>query len=227
MTAQTAALAPAPACTRAQRVTRSLLGYGVLAGIVFEGSILVQGLTRRGFRLAHDDASLLSNGPLGWIQIATFLVAGAMTIACAAGMRRALAGRPGGTWGPRLIAVYGAALMAAGLLRADPADGFGPGAAAGQAAHISWHAAGHLVSASAGFTALIVACFVVARYLSREGHRGLAVYSRVSGLAFLAAFAGVTTGSSSSAVVVPFYAGVLIAWTWLAVTSVHLYRHVR
>ncbi len=146
-----------------------------------------------------------------------------MTIACAAGMRRALGGR----WGPGLVAVYGAALMAAGLLRADPADGFGPGAPAGKAAHISWHAAGHLASAGVGFIALIVACFVVARYLGRGGHRGLAVYSRVSGLAFLAAFAGVTTGSSSSAVVLPFYAGVLIAWTWLAVTSVHLYRHVR
>jgi len=251
MTTQTA-LAPAPACaqsfTRAQRVTRSLLGYGVLAGVVFEASLLIQGLTRRGFRLAHHDASLLSNGPLGWIQITTFAVAGAMTIACAVGMRRALAS-PGlagsglagsglagsglagsgfaGRWGPRLIAVYGAALVAAGLLRADPADGFGPGAPAGKAAHISWHAAGHLISASVGFTALIVACFVVARYFGREGHRGLAVYSRVSGLAFLAAFAGVTTGSSSSAVVLPFYAGVLIAWTWLAVTSVHLYRHVR
>jgi Protein of unknown function (DUF998) len=226
MTTQTA-LAPAPACTPAQRVTRSLLGYGVLAGTVFEASVLIQGLTRRGFRLAHHDASLLSNGPLGWIQIATFLVAGAMTIACATGMRRALAGRPGGVWGPRLVAVYGAALMAAGLLRADPADGFGPGAPGGKAAHISWHAAGHLVSASVGFTALIVACFVVARYFGREGHRGLAVYSRASGLAFLAAFAGVTTGSSSSAVVLPFYAGVLIAWTWLAVVSVHLYRHAR
>jgi uncharacterized protein DUF998 len=232
MTTQTA-LAPAPACTPAQRVTRSLLGYGVLAGVVFEASVLIQGLTRRGFRLAHHDTSLLSNGPLGWIQITTFLVAGAMTITCAMGMRRALAGAGpastalAGPWGPRLIAVYGAALMAAGLLRADPADGFGPGAPAGKAAHISWHAAGHLVSAGVGFIALIVACFVVARYVGREGHRGLAVYSRVSGLAFLAAFAGVTTGSSSGAVVLPFYAGVLVAWTWLAVTSVHLYRHVR
>ncbi len=31
-----------------------------------------------------------------------------------------------GTWGPLLIGVYGAALMAAGLLRADPADGCRP-----------------------------------------------------------------------------------------------------
>ena len=72
-------------CTPAQRVTKSLLGYGVLAGTVFEASVIVDGLTRHGFRIAHDDASLLSNGPLGWIQIATFLLAGAMAIAAAAG----------------------------------------------------------------------------------------------------------------------------------------------
>ena len=226
-TVHTPGLTPGQACTPAQRVTRSLLGYGVLAGAVFEASILIQGLTRHGFRLAHDDASLLSNGPLGWIQIATFVVAGAMTIASAAGMRRALAGprdRAGRTWGPRLIAVYGAALMAAGLLRADPADGFGPGAPAGKAAHVSWHAAGHLTSAGAGFTALIVACFVVARYLSRGRHRGLAVYSRITGVAFGAAFAGVTSGSSSVAIVLPFYAAVIAVFSWLAVVCIHLYR---
>jgi hypothetical protein len=221
----TAAITPATAtCTPAQRITKSLLGYGVLAGTVFEASILIQGLTRRGFSIAHDDASLLANGPLGWIQVTTFLLSGAMTIAFAVGARRALAGCVGGTWGPRLIGLYGAGLMAAGLLRADPADGFGPGAPAGKVTHISWHGDGHLISASMGFIALIAACIVIGRYFSREGRRGMAIYSRITGVAFLAGFAAVTTGSSSSAIVLSFYAAVLAAFTWIAVVSVHLYR---
>jgi hypothetical protein len=93
MTTQTAtAPVTARTCTPEGRVTRSLLGYGPLAGAVFVGSIFLQGLTRRGFSIAHDDASLLANGPLGWIQVVTFLVAGAMTIAAAAGVHRALPG---------------------------------------------------------------------------------------------------------------------------------------
>jgi hypothetical protein len=43
---------------------------------------------------------------------------------------------------------------------------------------------------------------------------------------FAAAFAGVTTGSSSPAVVLPFYAAVTAVFTWLAVVTVHLYRRV-
>ena len=131
--------------------------------------------------------------PAGRIQIATFGVSGAITIACAVGMRRAMAGLLGRN--------LGAAADRDLRRRADgrrparrPGLRFLPGAPAGKAMHISWHAAGHLISASIGFTALIVACFVMARYFSRERHRGLAIYSRASGLAFLAAFAGVTTG---------------------------------
>jgi len=113
--------------------------------------------------------------------------------ATAAGVHRPLPGRRA----PRLLGLYGAGLMAAGVFRADPAGGFGPGAPAGKAARISWHGDGHLIAASIGFIAVIAACFVMARYLSRAGHRGLAIYSRITGIAFGAAFAGVTTGSSS------------------------------
>ena len=223
MTTQTAtAPVTARTCTPEGRVTRSLLGYGPLAGAVFVGSIFIQGLTRRRFSIAHDDASLLANGPVGWIQVVTFLVAGAMTIAAAAGVRRALPSR----WAPRLLGLYGAGLMAAGVFRADPADRAAPGAPAGKAAHISWHGDGHLIAASIGFVAVIAACFVVARYLSWAGHRGLAVYSRITGVAFLAAFAGVATSSSSPAVVLPFYAAVIAVFSWLAVVCVHLYRRV-
>jgi len=223
MTTQTA-ITPVTAktCSPQARVTRSLLGYGPLAGIVFMGSTVIQGLTRGGFSIAHDDASLLANGPLGWIQVVTFLVAGAMTIAAAAGLRRALPGR----WAPRLIGLYGAGLMAAGVFRADPAGGFGPGAPAGRALHVSWHGYGHLIGAGFGFFAVIAACFVLARYLSRAGHRGLAIYSRTTGMVFAAAFAGVTTGSSSPAIVVPFYVAVTAIFTWLAIVCVHLYRRV-
>ena len=223
MTTQTATTSVSSrTCTPEGRVTRSLLGYGPLAGTIFVGSILIQGLTRRGFSIPHDDASLLANGPLGWIQIVTFMVAGAMTIAAAVGVHRALPSR----WAARLIGLYGAGLIGAGVFRADPADGFGPGAPAGRAAHISWHGDGHLIAASIGFAAVIAACFVVARYLSRAGHRGMAIYSRITGVAFLAAFAGVTTGSSSPAVVLPFYAAVTAVFTWLAVVCVQLYRRV-
>src|SRR5690349_12789056 len=112
-------------CSRADRITRSLLGYGVLAGPVYVITALVQGLTRPGFDLLHDDVSLLSNGDLGWIQIANFVVTGAFVIAAAVGMARALHGVS--AWGPRLLAVFGAGLIGAGIFVADPMNGFPAG----------------------------------------------------------------------------------------------------
>jgi hypothetical protein len=67
---------------------------------------------------------------------------------------------------------------------------------------------------------------VIGRYFSRQGRRGMAIYSRITGIVFLAGFAGVTTGSASSAIVLPFYAAVLAAFAWLAVVAVSLYRRV-
>jgi hypothetical protein len=46
---------------------------------------------------------LLSLGDLGWIQIANFVVTGALFVACAVGLRRVLHPGRAGTWGPRLV----------------------------------------------------------------------------------------------------------------------------
>jgi len=54
----------------------------------------------------------------------------------------------------------------------------------------------------------------------------MAIYSRITGIVFLAGFTGVTTGSGSSAIVLPFYAAVLATFAWLAVVAVSLYRGV-
>lgn len=97
---------------------------GLIAGPLYVGVSLAQALTRDGFDPTRHAWSLLGNGDLGWIQILNLLTTGALTIACAVGIRRVLRGQRGGTWGPILIGVYGAGMMAAGVFTADPADGF-------------------------------------------------------------------------------------------------------
>src|SRR5215217_2022525 len=94
-------------CDRNAAITRSLLGYGPLAGAVYLGSGLAQALTRNGFDLTRHDLSLLANGSLGWIHVTTLVVTGLMTVAAAVGVRRALSTGRGATWGPRLLAAYG------------------------------------------------------------------------------------------------------------------------
>jgi Protein of unknown function (DUF998) len=70
-----------------------LLACGVVAGLLFIATWLIQALTREGFDPIYHPLSLLSLGNLGWIQIANFVVTGALLVACATGMWRLL--RPG------------------------------------------------------------------------------------------------------------------------------------
>lgn len=204
-------------CTRAARITRSLLGYGVLAGPLYIGVSLAQALTRDGFDLSEHAWSLLANGEHGWIQIVNFIVAGLATVAAAVGLRRALGRR----LAPALIAVYGASLVGAGIFRADPAQGFPAGTP--ETTTISWHGALHLALGGVGFICLIAACFVLARHFSRERRRDLAWFSRVTGVAFLAGFAGIASGSHGPTTLA-FVAAVVLVWAWLATVCVHFYR---
>ncbi|SEG73117.1 Protein of unknown function [Thermomonospora echinospora] len=211
-------------CDRETSVTRSLLGYGVIAGPVYVAVSLAQALTRDGFDLTRHSWSLLANGDLGWIHIANFMVTAAATLACAVGLRRALGPGRGGTWVPRLVAGYGVSLIAAGVFRADPAMGFPAGTPAGPGA-VSWQGMLHLAAGAVGFTCLIAACFVIARRFAAGGRRGWAGYSRLTGVLFLLSFAAISTGGGASWATVTFVAGVVLAWAWLSALSLHLYRH--
>ena len=156
-------------CDPTTAVTRSLLGYGVIAGPLYVGVSLAQALTRDGFDLTRHAWSLLANGSLGWIQIANFMLFGAMTIAFAVGLRRAL---PRQRWAPRLIGVYGGSLIAAGVFRADPALGF-PVGTPDDAREVSWHGLAHFALGGVGFLCLIVACLLLARGFAADGQRRL------------------------------------------------------
>jgi hypothetical membrane protein len=180
---------------------------------VYVAVSLGQALTRGGFDLRRHPWSVLENGPYGWIQSANFVLTGAMVVAFALGVRRAL----GAGWAPRLLAFYGATLAAAGIFTADPDEGFPAGSPGGS---LSWHGTLHFLLGGLGFLAMVAACLVLARRLPP----GWALFSRVTGIAFLVAFAGITTGSPAATL--PFVAGVVLSFGWLAGLAVRLRRTV-
>ncbi|GAA1742309.1 DUF998 domain-containing protein [Luedemannella helvata] len=204
-------------CTPAARVTRSLLGYGVLAGGFYVVVGLAQALTRDGFSLDKHAWSLLANGPFGWVQVANFILAGLMTIAAAVGLRRAI-GRSAAPW---LIGGYGVSLIGAGIFRADPAQGFPAGTP--QIGNVTLNGMLHFMIGGVGFLCLIAACLVLGRRFARAGSPGLAWFSRATGIVFLAAFAGIASGSHGPTTLA-FLAAVVLAWTWLAVVCTVHYR---
>ncbi|HEY2220917.1 DUF998 domain-containing protein [Actinomycetospora sp.] len=212
---------------RTAAITRSLLGYGLVAGPVYVVVGLTQAFTRDGFAPARHDLSLLANGPLGWIQIANFVVSGLMTVAAAVGMSRALrvlGGGPGTVWGPRLVGLYGAGLVAAGVFVADPMNGFPAGTPDGPPTTLTVGGVGHLVAGGIGFLGLIAGALVLARHYAALRQSRTAWFSRITGVLFLVAFLGVASGSANPAVVLGFWVAVILAWTWLAVVSLDLYR---
>ena len=201
---------------------KRLLTAGAAAGPVYILVGIAQILTRDGFDVRRHALSLLSNGRFGWIQIANFIVCGLLVIAGACGVRERLRGQRAGTWGPVLLSAYGLGLIGAGIFVADPASGFPPGSPA--QAGLSPSGVLHFVSGAFGFYSLIAACFVFARRFAAMGRPGWTAWSVFAGVAFFVSFAAIASGSSSSAVMLAFYAAVALIWTWHATLSLALLR---
>jgi hypothetical protein len=210
--------APTATATAVRPATRTLLAAGAVAGPLFLGAGVVQGLTRDGFDFTRNALSQLSLGDLGWVQVTTFLLSGALVLAGAAGLRRALAGRPGGVWVPRLITVFGASFLTAGVFTADPGKGFPADDPAADTVTLSWHGALHLLSGTLGYLALAVAAVLLARHFAERGERAWALGSRLLPVLVLGGFAG------SSVSMLTFTAGAGAGLLWLTAVCARLAR---
>ncbi len=207
-------------CTPATRVTRSLLGYGMVAGPFYVAASVIEGVVRPGFDFTRHNWSLLANGSAGWIHTVVLALTGLMVVAAATGFLRQLRSERRSGAAGWFLAVYGAGMVGAGIFTADPADGFPLGTPDGPAATPSVHGLLHLAFGGIGFLGLVIACLVRARQFQKDNARGWAVFSLVTGVLFLAAFAGIASGGSPTGFgVLAFTAAIVLAWTWLFLVS--------
>jgi hypothetical membrane protein len=196
---------------------RVLLICGVVAGPLYTVVGLIQAFTRPGFDITRHTLSLLENGDLGWLEISTYLLSGLLFVAGSVGMRQALRGSRGGTWGPILLGAVGAGLIGAGCFTADPALGFPPGTAA---TGISWHGLLHLLISSLSFLALVAGCVIFARRDLAQRQFGWVTYTLVSGVIALVSFVGLASGQIW--MTSPFVFAMLNAYLWCSLMAAKL-----
>jgi hypothetical protein len=211
-------ISSSPATTSASPVNRRLLTCGVIAGPLFIIVALLQALVRDGFDVARHPVSMLALGDAGWIQIANFVITGALFVACAAGMRRALHPGRAGTWGPVLIGLFGVSLIGGGVFMSDPALGFPPGTPDGPPAVLSVQGILHGIAFAMGMLSLIAAFFVFARRFAAANDRGWSAYSIGSGVTFVVLFiAGMATGDFRILGI-----AIIVGWTWASLAAARL-----
>jgi hypothetical membrane protein len=195
------------------RTARTLLGCGVAAGPFYIGLGLLQMAIRPGFDIRRHPLSLLSNGELGWIQIANFLMTGGLVVAAGGGLRTALGTGPGRSWAAPMLGLYGLGLIGAGIFSADPALGFPPGTPEDNNP-ISFQGVMHFVAGTFGFAGFIACCFIFARQFKAVGEPAWSRFSLITGVLFLAGFLAVASGSRGAS---PYFAvAVLLGFVWLS-----------
>jgi len=209
-----------PEFDTAAAVTRSLLGWGVVAGPFYLVVGLVLALTRPGFDLSRHALSQLMLGELGWMQAVNLALSGLMTLAAAYGFLRAVRSGRGLAIGV-LTAVYGVCLVLSAIFPPDATAGFPPGSEEG-----SFSTSGilHLLFGAVGFIALAAAAFAHGAWCRDQGERGRAAVSFVLGALVVLGFAGgVALGSAGVGLI---WVAVVAGWAWLALASAHVYSVV-
>ena len=208
---------------RSADLTRTLLLAGALGPVVFIVTFLIEGATRPGYSAWRTYISHLALGEGGWVQVANFLFCGGCVVLFAIGASSVLGVGPAATWGPRLLFLFGSALIVAGLFVADP-----PGLPTGRLQSV--HGTVHGIAGLIAFTSLSAAAFVFARRFSGGWSTG----SRLAGATVLGCFVVSSFGSvlMETSAVPDFPVGfvqriaIVTGWTWVALLALRLRREV-
>jgi hypothetical protein len=208
--------------------TKLLLACGAIAGPLFTVAWIIEGATRMDYNALRHPISSLSIGESGWTQSTTFLITGLLMLAFALGLRRILKSPGGSTWGPILIGVMAVGLIGAGIFVTDPMNGYPLGT---PALPMPYSLPGrlHRFFSALFFLGLPIACFVFVRLFNRWGKRNWAIYSVVTGIAFVVMFI-VTSAAFAQVEALVDYAGLLqritvtIGWAWLTFLAVYMLK---
>jgi hypothetical protein len=152
--------------------------------------------------------------------MANFMVFGALVIAFAIGLRRALRTGRGATWVPILLGILGLCAIGSGIFVTDPGLGYPPGASTTPTVHGAIHGLLGLLA----FASLTAACFVLARRDAADpAGRGWAWYSVATGLliAVLFVLTSVVVVQGGPAGLVQRMC-IVVGWSWIAVLAIRL-----
>src|SRR5690625_1619432 len=162
-----------PGFDRGAAITRSLLGWGVVAGPFYLAIGLVLAATRSGFDLSRHPLSLLMLGPRGWLQRTTSLLAALLSIIAALGMY--LAVRDGrGPGMSVLTGYYGTGMLLSAAFPPDPVAGFPAGDPVGTGEAVTAMTLGgtlRFLFGGIAFLAVAAAALSYSRWAGRHGER--------------------------------------------------------
>ena len=204
---------------RRAAVTRSLLGWGVVAGPFYIVVGLILALTRPGFRLSEHALSLLMLGEWGWMQRLNLILAALMTLAAAYGILRAIRNGRGLAMAV-LVAVFGVCLILSAVFPPDPVNGFPPGEPGGVA---TTSGVLHLVFGAIGFLAVGVAAFAYSGWCRSIGEPRRGILGIVLGVIVIVGFFGGAALAMLPVGTLLLWIAVLSGWAWLALASAHIY----
>lgn len=157
--------------------TRLLLFGGMLAPVIFVAAFVVQGVLQPGYDWLTDYVSDLTLTPVGWMQVASFIVCGWLLVGFALALcvvgesSRISPGMPG------IFGMMGVGLIGAGAFEIDPSW-----------AHLTVHGQLHYLSSFVIGGSMMLAGVLAWRDLHPRGRRKAAAACLLAGLTCLGLF---------------------------------------